>query len=117
MSDTPISGIDTREQRQAHVRALVDEIRDIKQGMTQAKERLDKTPEDKLVQRARAQTRVNHLEDRLTAAQEQLQTVTGGARTPRGNAETRGGTGQGNSGQGGGQRQSGGGGRGGNRRA
>lgn len=85
-----MNGLETVEQRKAHIRALVLEARDCKGSLVLARARLSAIPEDKKVARARQEERIEHLEERIAGAEEQLSVAGGRAKTPQQTASTRG---------------------------
>lgn len=80
-------GYETKQQRDAHIKALAQELSDVKGSIAIAKEKLSEVPEDGKVERAAREVDLEALEGRVEQIQEQLRTFKGAA--PHKRAQTR----------------------------
>ena len=85
-----MNGYETKQSRDAHIKALVVELGDTKRALKDAEGRLEGVAEDRLVERATHEERVAALKQAVVNVEEQLRAFKGEA--PHKRASTRGGT-------------------------
>lgn len=74
-----MQGYETKEQRDAHIKALVTELRDVKRAVETAESSLNAVPESRRVERAWREEELEKLTARVGEVEEQLRTFKGAA--------------------------------------
>lgn len=82
-----MQGYETKQQRDAHVKALAVELRDVRRAIGVAKEKLEEVPDDKRLERVARELELGNLEERVGLIEDQLRAFKGDA--PHKRAQTR----------------------------
>ena len=82
-----MQGYETKQQRDAHLKALAIELRDVKRAISVAKDKLEKVPDDERLERVTREVELGNLEERVGLIEEQLRLFKGEA--PHKRAQTR----------------------------